>query len=201
MDTFVVRGGQSLQNDFDAEERFAKFPTDFTLKGLFFPRLVLMLGDGWSKLEPTLLAPPRFGKYFPFSDYPQVDYSRLTYAVAKKCFPRLPLREAARRVARRDFEVFADSRVGGVMLSMLGGVDSALLKFPQMMGIVLSGGSCKGTRIDDRTVRLEWDNFLGWLDCYSIGTIEGIVSHFGHAATIEVRMQKYGYATYDVRWS
>lgn len=197
----MVRGGQSLQNDFDAEERFAKFPAEFTLKGLFFPRLVLMLGDEWTKLESSLQAPPHFGKYFPFSDYPQVDYSRLTYAVSKKCFPRLPLREAARRVARRDFEVFADSRVGGVMLSMLAGVDSALLKLPQILDIVLSGGSCKGTRLDDKAVRLEWDNFLGWLDCYSIGMVEGIVSHFGHAATIEVRMQKYGFATYDVRWS
>ncbi|MGH7330110.1 MAG: DUF2378 family protein, partial [Polyangiaceae bacterium] len=139
METFVVRGVQSLQNDFDAEERFAKFPAGFTLKGLFFPRLVLMLGEEWNELESTLQAPPRFGKYFAFSDYPQVDYSRLTYAVSKKCFPRLPLREAARRVARRDFQVFADSRVGGVMLSMLGGVDSALMKFPQMIGIVLSG--------------------------------------------------------------
>jgi uncharacterized protein (TIGR02265 family) len=200
VENFLVRAGYSLENDFDAEERFARFPAYFTIKGLFFPRLVLMLGDGWSALQPTLQAPPRFGKYFPFSDYPQVDYSRLTYAVAKKCFPRIPLREAARRVARRDFEVFAASSLGSVMMSMLGGVDAALLKFPQMMSIVLSGGGCKGTRIDERAVRLEWENFLGWVDCYSIGTVEGIVQHFGHSPTIDVKIQKYGYATYDVRW-
>ncbi|HEX7663000.1 MAG TPA: DUF2378 family protein [Polyangiaceae bacterium] len=201
MDQFTVRAGEALKDDFDAEERFARFPPEFTMKGLFFPRLVLMLGDGWSKLEPTLKQPPRLGKYFPFSDYPQVDYSRLTHAVAKKCFPRLPLREAARRVAQRDFEVFADSTVGGVMLSMLGGVESALLKFPQMFGIVLSGGTLKGAKIEERLVRLEWENFLGWVDCYSIGTVEGIVKHFGHSPHIEVKIPKYGYATYDIRWS
>ena len=201
MESFVVQAGLKLEKDFDAEERFARFPTNFTLKGLFFPRLVMMLGDGWPKLHDSLLAPPRLGKYFPFSDYPQVDYSRLTYAVAKKCFPRMALREAARQVARRDFEVFAETTIGRVMLSMVGSVDAALLKFPQMMGMVLSGGGCKGTRLDERGVRLEWDNFLGWLDCYSIGTVEGIVRHFGHSPTIEVRIQKYGYATYDVRWS
>ena len=171
MENFSVRAGYPLENDFNAEERFALFPKEFTIKGLFFPRLVLMLGDGWPALQSTLQAPPRFGKYFPFSDYPQVDYSRLTYAVAKKCFPRLALREAARRVARRDFEVFAASSLGGVMMSMLGGVDAALMKFPQMMGIVLSGGGCKGTRLEERAIRLEWENFLGWVDCYSIGTV------------------------------
>jgi len=41
---------------------------------------------------------------------------------------------------------------------------------------------------------------LGWVDCYSIGTVEGIVQHVGHSPNIDVKIQKYGYATYDVRW-
>lgn len=190
-----------LKGSFDPEQRFALFPSTYTIKGLFFPRLVEMLGDGFASLAPTLRMPPKDGRYVAFNDYPQSDYSRLVWAVARRCFPTLPPREAARRVAWRDIDVFGASRVGGVTLALLGDPRSALTKLPEMMNLVLKGGALLSRDRGPDRVFLEYRRFFGWIDCYVIGTLEGIVQHFGKQPTINVEITGEGEATYDIAWS
>ncbi|MGZ3421557.1 MAG: DUF2378 family protein [Polyangiales bacterium] len=199
--SFCVRPSVPLTGGFDAEQRFAAFPRNYTIKGLFFPRLVEMLGDGFSALVPSLAAPPRGGRYLSFSDYPQADYSRVVWAVARRSFSGISAREASRRVAWRDMETYSASRVGSVTLSLLGDPASTLSQLPRMMALVLKGGELSSRRLGEREVELTYRRFFGWVDCYAIGTLEGIVQHYDCTPEIEATLVSETEATYRVRWS
>ena len=122
----------------------------------------------------------------PFADYPQVDYSRLTVACARELYPQLPLREGLRRVARDDFHVYFTSRLGLVMLALLGDVRSSLLRFPDMFRTVLKGGRFFARELSDTEIELRLEDFYGWVDCYPLGSVEGLVLHHGAPVDIEV---------------
>jgi uncharacterized protein (TIGR02265 family) len=125
----------------------------------------------------------------------------MTLAVCTRLHPTLPLREAARRVARADLATFARSTLGRVMLSMVGDAQDALLAFPAMHRQVLHGGSVVAERAGDRHVRLRYRDFYGWLDCYAVGTIEGIVLHHGRRPTLTLELEDDARGTLDVRWA
>ena len=188
-----------LLGELDAAARFRKYPAGYTLKGLFFPRYVARLKEDWDAVRASLVTPPRFGRYMPFHNYPQVDFSRVAYAAALKSFPRTPPREAVRLAARSDFGVFGRSLVGGTVLGMLSDPGSLLLKLSDGFALMLEGGTVKTMRSGDG-VRLEFDQFWGWLDCYVIGILEGGVQHFGFTPTIEVELLGPSRAAYEVRW-
>lgn len=199
--TFTTDLSSALDGTFDPEARFASFPPHYTIKGVFFTGLVAMLGDRFDTVAQGLSAPPRLGRYLPFRDYPQVDYSRVTHAAVKHCFPDLPLREAARRVARNDFAAFASSTVGTVMLSVMRDPSEALLRFPEIHRLVLRGGRVDAEPLSPHGIRLEYRDFLGWVDCYVIGTLEGAVGLFGATPTLDVTLFSDRHARYDVRWT
>ncbi|MFW5921059.1 MAG: DUF2378 family protein [Polyangiales bacterium] len=190
---------QPLQGDPDPEERFARFPSSYTIKGMFFARPIHILGPGYEALEPKLRRPQAKGRYLPFGDYPQEDYSRLAHAAAVKRWPHVSTPEAMRQLARDDLRAFAESRVGRVVLAMTGDVAGTLLKLPDMYRMSLEGGHVEATRTDDG-VRIEYRDFLGWVDCYPIGTVEGVVQHYGAASELDVQIHGNDAATYDVRW-
>lgn len=99
------------------EERLAQTPPDHVLKGLFFTDVLAELGpDAVQRLLPTLDAPPRLGRYLPFSDYPQRDHARLVLALVRRSgtFPR----EAIRRLHQRNARRFAESGAGRVLMHL-----------------------------------------------------------------------------------
>src|SRR5690348_8551194 len=103
MSTLTLSATQALTGDFDAEATALAIPKSFVVKGMFFSRHVAQLGSDFDKVAAGLEAPPRFGRYVPFSDYLQRDYMRVITAVSRKVYPRLGLREAMRRLGRDDF--------------------------------------------------------------------------------------------------
>jgi uncharacterized protein (TIGR02265 family) len=201
VESFRVTPSVALRGSFDPERRFAMFPPTYAIKGLFFPRLVEMLGDGFRAVAPTLRMPPKDGRYVPFTDYPQSDYSRIVAAAARRCFAGMELREAARRVAWKDIDVYGASRIGGVTLALLGDPRSALTKLPDLINLVLKGGTIVARDRGPSHVFLEYRRYFGWIDCYVIGTLEGIVQRFGKKPEIAVNIMGDGEATYDVTWS
>lgn len=190
-----------LVGDIDVESRLARVPRSYTLKGMFFGSLVASLGDdGWEAIRPQLRAAPRFDRYVPFSDYPQVDYCRIAVAAAARLHPDVDLPEAARRLARGDFAVFARSRVGAVLMSLAGDLPTVLSGLPSLYQKVTRGGNVESERLDGGGVSLRYTDYHGWVDCYTLGTIEGVVMHFGQRPHIRVSLESETRATYDVRW-
>lgn len=195
-----IRPDTPLVGDVNAEDRFERFPSHFTMKGMFFSRMIDLGGErAYRSIEERLLKKPSLGRYLPFSDYPQVDFSRLAHAVAIARNPNVDNVEAMRRLAREDIATFARSGVGSVMLALVGSDPiSALMKLPDMYRASLRGGEVKAELESAHIVRLTYVDFYGWLDCYPIGHIEGLAEHLGRSCEIEMHSERDTAATFRV---
>ncbi len=186
-----IRADLALTGGVDAEERFARFPASYVMKGMFLRRMVQVGGArALAEVGPRLVRRPPLDAYLPFSDYPQVDFSRLAHQVARMRFPGVAVVEAMRRLARDDIATFAESTIGSVMLALVGrDVTTALLKLPDMYAASLRGGTVGARALDAGVIELTYRSFYGWLDCYPIGHIEGLCAQFGCRPEIEVEAQ------------
>ena len=194
-----VRPDVPLSFPVDAESRFLRFPADFAIKGMFFARLLAIAPRAaLAHVGERLVNPAVLKRCLPFADYPQVDYSRLAHVVAAETYRNLAVAEAMRRLARQDIRTFAESQVGRILLALSGDVTATLLKMPEMYRAALRGGTVQSLRVNASTVELHFRDFYGWLDCYPIGTIEGLAAHFGQSCEIEVSMETLISATYTV---
>ncbi len=186
-----IKTDVALVGHVEAEDRFAAFPAGFTVKGMFFSRMIQLGGPGaLADIQDKLKKPPALGRYLPFSDYPQVDFSRLAHRVATGLFPRRGVCEAMRLLARKDLETFAGSSVGGVMMALAGkDTCEALMKLPDMYRATLNGGTAKAERVSAGTVLLHYEDWYGWLDCYPLGHIEGLAAHLNQQCEIEMEQR------------
>jgi uncharacterized protein (TIGR02265 family) len=111
---------------------------------------------------------------------------RLSVMLARKLHPRQSVREASRRVARKDFDVFAASTFGKVVLAVIGDARGALLKTPFVYGKMTAGDQVvTGFELDPRTVRIEFRPHYGSWE-YVLGQLEGIAGHYGRPPVITV---------------
>jgi len=186
MPTFTVTMTQKLSGDLDAEAIARRIPRANVVKGMFFSRHVTELGAGFANVATRLDAPPRLGRYVPFSDYPQSDYMRVSTAVALKIYPRLGLREAMRRLGRDDFSVFGESTVGKVILAVVGDAKTALLKTPGIyMKMAPGDWTVTGQELDDGAVCIEFFPAYGAWE-YQLEQLEGVVMKYGASSTTTV---------------
>lgn len=175
-----------LTGTLDVEATARRIPRTYVLKGMFFSGLVSSLGAEFEALASKLDAPPRLGRYVPFSDYPQSDYLRVSARVAQKTYPNLSIREALRRLGRRDYDVFAGSTFGKIMLSVVGDAQAALHKVPMVYTKVAPGDwTVTSEQIHPRTVRLEFAPSYGSWE-YQLGQLEGVVMNFRASPSIIV---------------
>jgi uncharacterized protein (TIGR02265 family) len=196
----LVQPDVPLSFSVDAEARFEQFPAAFCIKGMFLSRLVSLAPRGsLAMVRERLVNPTLLTRCLPFADYPQVDYSRLAHLVAVELYRQVQLAEAMRRVARHDIRTFATSQVGKILLTLAGDATACLMKLPEMYRAALRGGQVSTTRLAPDAVQIDFRDFYGWLDCYPIGTVEGLVAHFSRGCAIEVSMQSDIAATYVVR--
>jgi uncharacterized protein (TIGR02265 family) len=196
----VIRPGVQLLGELDIEAELRDFPRSYFVKGMFFTRLVEQLGSDWDLLEGQLVNAPRGGRYVSFKDYPQVDYMRISVALARKLHARQSIREAMRRLARDDFEVFASSTFGKVVLAVVGDARSALLKTPYVYTKVTSGyQTIEAVELDADTVRIDFLPHYGAWE-YTVGQLEGVVGHYGREPTITVQAFPQRKLCFDVKY-
>ena len=195
---FSVDSNEKLDGPLDIEAISAAIPPDYTVKGMFFSRFVESLGTDWKNVMTKLKAPPRLGRYLPFQNYPQGDYTHLCAAAAAKRFPRVSLREGVRRLAREDLAVFADSMIGKVVLALAGDARATLLRTPDAYARVTTGARVSAVEVDARTVRMEFFGHIS-LPEYTIGQMEGVVLHYGGAPRSTCRLVGDQHAIFEVR--
>jgi uncharacterized protein (TIGR02265 family) len=177
-----------LRGELDELAAVEAVPEDFLLKGMFFKRLTEGLGPAFGALKPQLESPPR-GGYLNFKDYPQRDYTRLHFALAKKRYPKLSSREAVRRIAREDFDVFAQSVLGKVIVALVRDARTALHKVPEVYQRVAPGDwNVAVSDVDDATVGLEFHGLPGVWE-YQVGQLEGIARAFGAPGHVQVEQR------------
>jgi uncharacterized protein (TIGR02265 family) len=188
-----------ISGTFDVEATARAFTRKHLAKGMFFNRLLSVLGSSFGDLVPSLEAPPRLGKYLPFSDYPQGDYLRLAVAVAERTYPAWSLREGIRRLSRDDFKVFSDSTLGKVLLAVAGDAHAALLNLPSMyMKVATADWKITGEEIDKGAVRITFAPVLGPWE-FQLGQLEGLVLAFGKTPSVRVVELPRSAVRFDVR--
>lgn len=183
-----VQVGTRLLGDVDVEAKAQALGTKHVLKGMFFSSLLQGLPPAeWEALAPQLVNPPRDGRYVAFRDYLQSDYLRVAVAVAQRRFPGVGTREGLRQLSRQDFDVFAASRFGKVLLSLVRDARGALLKFPTVYDKVAGGDyRMTGRELDDQTVRIQFERYPHTWP-FQVGQLEATVLHFGAEPEILVR--------------
>lgn len=186
---FEVRFDEPLPpfDEFDREASLKLWDPRRVCKGLFLSRLAEDLGPEWPRVAATLRAPPRLGKYLPFSDYPQIDLACLQLASARHVLPDQPFPEAIRQLSRRNLKVFSESALGRVILSMVGDASQALGKLPEVFLTVYPGGSVRLVP-DASGGLLEFRDVQGWIECNTVGTLEGVLSFYGKKPSLEVEL-------------
>jgi uncharacterized protein (TIGR02265 family) len=196
---FRVTPASILEDTIPVEERLARTPRGYTIKGLFFHAFVRALGRRWSELESKLIAPAPRGDYVAFDDYPQFDHALLAVEVARMQHPDVPLREGLRRLERDAARVFAESTVGRVVVSLATDPRTAFRIFPGAYRHMQTGGTVRAIE-RPRGVRLEMRSFAPWVDCSFLGAIEGAVVLFGKRPQLDVELLAEGDANFELEW-
>ncbi|MCC6807730.1 MAG: DUF2378 family protein [Deltaproteobacteria bacterium] len=189
-----------LTIDFDLEERLAEIPREMTVKGMFLARAAGVLGSDLQAILPTLTHPPRFGRFIPFADYPVVDHMRVSVLAAFKEHPRLAKAEAIRIYERESVHTVAASTIGKVMVKLIPDVKAAYMRVPETSRMIAPSWEIKAFVEGERTVRLSYRNSAGFLDCGTIGSLEGIALMYKETPKIEVILATRRSADYIVRW-
>jgi len=194
----TVRSGVVLRGIYDVDAEVASIPEGYAVKGMFFDRLLVVLGSDFENLRTVLHKPPERGRYVAFRDYPGTDFVRLAAAAARKAYPHLGLREAIRRLALDDFRVFADSTLGKVTLAVASDARSVLKKVPFIYRSLAPGAwDISAEELDERTMRLDFRPFIGRWE-YAVGQFEGAILHYGSRSIIHVSEHGEGHVSFDV---
>ena len=197
----TVRNGTALHGSYDVEAVVRSVPEGYLVKGMFFDRLMVVLGTDFGEVQGKLTKPPDRGRYVAFRDYPGGDFVRLVAAAGRKAHPRVGLREAIRRLALDDFKVFSGSMVGKVTLAVVSDARSILRKVPFIYRSLAPGKwDISAEELDQQTVRLEFRPFIGRWE-YAVGQIESAILHFGPRSLIHVSELGKGHVRFDVEHS
>jgi len=195
----VTSSDVRLEGDVDLDATVAAIPEHFRTKGMFFARYVKALGTEWEALLPSLLEPAPHGRYHAFEGYPMRDYVRVFERVARARFPG-STREAFRLLARGEVEVFAESTLGKVTFSLLREPGAALLRYPDILKVMVRGVEVGAERVGERHIAVRHPQFRGSIE-QGIGVVEGLVQTFDEEPRVEVTMGGDGRGVvFDVTW-
>lgn len=197
----TVHSGVALHGSYDVDAELRSVPEGYRVKGMFFERLLVVLGKDFEPLRERLLEPPDRGRYVSFRDYPGADFVRLVAAAGRKAHPRVGLREAIRRLALDDFQVFKSSMVGKVTLAVVSDARTILRKVPFVYRSLAPGKwDISAEDLDPHTVRLDFRPFFGRWE-YAVGQFESAILHYGPRSTIHVFELGAGHVRFDVEHS
>jgi uncharacterized protein (TIGR02265 family) len=195
---FEISSTAPLTGSLDLEAVADRIPAHHRLKGMFFVRCVAVLRDQWSAIAATLDEPPPAGRYSSFESYPVRDYQRLFVAAARKVHPRVSPREAVRLYARAEVEAFVSTMFGRVTFSMLSDPTAALLRYPEVFGLLANGPTASASKLGERTVLVQLRNAHAPTE-YTVGVLEGIVLAFKRHSRMQVAAAE-GALSIEIRW-
>jgi uncharacterized protein (TIGR02265 family) len=192
---FSTKADVPLVGDVDLARILVDIPADYSLKGMFFTRYV---DEAWPFVEKELLEPPPNGKYHAFEAYPMSDYIRVFDRIARARFPG-STREAYRLLARGEVEVFAETTLGKVTFSMLRDPEVALVRYPELFGVLSKGPEVTAERIGPNCVAISFARHVGSTE-HVIGLLEGLAMEFDVLPSVHVDIDDTRRAVFTLAW-
>jgi len=182
-----------LHAPLDAAAQIADTPPDKAAKGMFLEQLAH---------SARKLGVPCETRYVPFRDYPLRDFMQLQAEYARALYPRLPARDAFRRVGWEAFSTLISSVAGRVLYSFAsgGGVQGALRLAPQAYKQTLTHCSVTVRLCTPHQVVLEYRDVWNFADCYHVGVVEGACRAFGAEPRVRARVLSRCDVDLLIRW-
>ncbi|MEN9577566.1 MAG: hypothetical protein RJA70_575 [Pseudomonadota bacterium] len=154
-----------LSAEVDVQARILATPTDAIVKGMFFEYLARSARRFNVPCAPS---------YTAFRDYPMRDYMDLLYRYGRSRYPRLPVREAIRRVGWEAFPSLMESIAGRVIFAIAGrDIQAALKVTPKAYAHSIRPGQVEVAYLGEHQCVLELRNVWNFPDFYQVGTLEG----------------------------
>jgi uncharacterized protein (TIGR02265 family) len=198
MSTFTVSHDARLEGDVDLDAVLATIARGVTIRGLFFLRYVKAISTPWSSVSTRLEAPPRGGDYHALARYPLGDYQiLLDIAARERAGSASATREAYRLLGRGEVEVFASTSIGKVAMTMMREPGAALVRYPEVITLVLEGVGGVARRKGDQ-VTITFARFTGAIES-TVGTLEAMVLMFDRTPKVDVTVDGPS-VTFVVRW-
>ena len=192
---FTTSANVALVGDIDLPVILSDIPFDYVLKGMFFGRFI---DEAWPLVAKELIAPPSNGKYHAFEAYPMSDYVRVFDRIARARFPG-STREAYRLLARGEVDVFAATTLGKVTFSMVRDPEVALMRYPELFGVLSKGPIVSAERPKPKNVVVTFKRQVGSVE-HILGLLEGLVMAFEMTPSVDVDIDEARRATFSVRW-
>lgn len=182
-----------LHAPLDVAAQIADTPPDKAAKGMFLEQLARSA----RKLGVACDA-----RYVPFRDYPLREFMLLSAEYARARYPRLPTRDALRRVGWEAFSTLMSSVAGRVLYSFAsgGGVQGALRLAPQAYKQTLTHCSVSVRLCTPHQAVLEYRDVWNFADCYQVGVVEGACQAFGADPRVRARVLSRCDVDLLIRW-
>lgn len=177
----------------ELEERLRRVPKEAMVKGIFLQRIV---DEAKSHSGKSI----REAKYFPFKDYPFTEWMQVIVDGGLAAYPRVPPREALRRIGHGTFATYRESTLGKVVLSVAGNSIGATIPLvPKLYELT----SARGTHVviarnDPGHCVVEMRDAWDFPDSYHVGVLEGGFLALGH--TVDVRVHTISLSRCDIEF-
>ncbi len=169
----------TLSGDIDIEALVRAVPAKHLIKGAFLAKYASVAGPDFEKLSPSLVGAPRGGRYLPFTDYPFVDYLRLTDVAARRKYKLASAREAHRLLARSVYQTFSETTLGKVVGTFASGPAPVMLKYEEVYNRMLVGSRVTMRQRAEHHVEAEFINYYSTVEAI-VGVFEGmVIAHQG----------------------
>jgi uncharacterized protein (TIGR02265 family) len=191
---------EPLRGDLDLEGLLRLVPPNHLIKGAFIGSNAAIAAPDWAALEDRLIAPPRGGKYLAFSDYPLTDYLRVTDAAARRKFPKIATREAHRLLSRNTFDVFAQTTLGRVTMTMITTPAGAFLKYQDIYNKMVTGSRVVVTPKTATSIDFEFIDYFSTQEAI-YGVLEGVVLAYRLVPRVVLLGKGKGHYLATVDWN
>jgi uncharacterized protein (TIGR02265 family) len=184
----------------DLEAHLALLPADATTKGLFFIDLLRIGARAATPPELIRAAGIPERRLVGFRDYPAAENMRLTVAVARAVYPRLPLGEGLRRIGQTTFDSVLGTHMGRSVLGILGpDIEKILLAAPKALKHLLNFGKVTSEKAGAHTYLFRARELPTFLETYGVGVIEGALRHCRAQGKIRVAIDDLSTGLCEVR--
>jgi serine/threonine-protein kinase len=184
----------------DVEAHLALLPREAMCKGFFFTDLIRMGGSVAPPADLARAARIEDRRHNAFRDYPADENLRLTLAVARVVYPRVPVGEGLRRLGQATFDNVLGTQLGRSTLGILGpDIDKILLNSPKMFKHLINFGRITCEKGGAHTYLVRAKELPVFLETFAVGVIEGALRHCRVQGKIRIALDDLAGGLAEVR--
>ncbi len=165
----------------DLQDRIARTPADWRVKGMYFTPILQMLKD-----HGLTVAEER--PYVSFRDYPLRDFMRLKLEAAQALHPRVDPKNGLRLLGQVAFPTLMSSTVGRVIFAVAGRSWSTALQLVQQAYNVSVSGRVDLVDCSEQSARVRMRDVWNFPDCYHVGVFEGAMRAYKIEGQVVVQL-------------